>query len=124
MQRFLHEQKLVIPFTQGAGVNCRDYSILLERAVVDFGADISFGQAVEKFKEHFKYKEALTKELPIGSGEIESGNRSVVQTRLKIPGAWWKPETAKWMLALRCMRMNGDWERYWCRINPSFRRAP
>lgn len=336
MQRFLHEQKLVIPFTQGAGVDCRDYSILLERAVVDFGADVSFGQAVEKFKEHygidvplsamqsitkkhakasyemqeektelsgknkarcligeldgamvpivifeanasldkrkwrktgwkearlsvarehksltkiflatlgsteragnllercakrlgysdhtkmhclgdgafwiqeqvgrvfgtngdylvdffhlseylagaaekccaeatrkwlydrqeemktgqiekvigilksyeerveengpvrkclryienrpnqFKYKEALTEELPIGSGEIESGNRSVVQKRLKIPGAWWKPETAEWMLALRCMRMNGDWERYWCRINPSFRRA-
>jgi len=44
---------LVIPFTQGVGVDCRDYSILLERAVVDFGADVSFGQAVEKFKEHY-----------------------------------------------------------------------
>lgn len=35
----------------------------------------------------FKYKEALAAELPIGSGEIESGNGSVVQKRLKIPGA-------------------------------------
>ena len=61
----------------------------------------------------FKYKEALAAELPIGSGEIESGSRSVVQKRLKIPGVWWKPETAECMLALRCMRMNGDWQRYW-----------
>jgi len=72
----------------------------------------------------FKYKEALGAELPIGSGEVESGNRSVVQKRLKIPGAWWKPETAEWMLALRCMRMNGDWNRYWHFVNPScFERA-
>lgn len=71
----------------------------------------------------FKYKEALREELPIGSGEIESGNRSVVQKRLKIPGAWWKPETAECMLALRCMRMNGGWERYWRSIRPSFARA-
>lgn len=71
----------------------------------------------------FKYKEALSAELPIGSGEIESGNRSVVQKRLKIPGAWWKPETAECILALRCMRINGDWERYWRLSSPSFARA-
>jgi Uncharacterised protein family (UPF0236) len=71
----------------------------------------------------FKYKEALAAELPIGSGEIESGNRSVVQKRLKIPGAWWKPETVEYMLALRCTRINGDWERYWRYISPSFARA-
>ena len=78
---------------------------------------------IENRPGQFKYKEALIEELPIGSGEIESGNRSVVQKRLKIPGAWWKPETAERMLALRCMRMNGDWERYWLLINPSFARA-
>ena len=55
----------------------------------------------------FKYKEAIEEELPIGSGEIESGNRSVVQKRLKIPGAWWRLDTAEYMLALRCMRING-----------------
>ena len=71
----------------------------------------------------FKYKEAIAEELPIGSGEIESGNRSVVQKRLKIPGAWWNVETAEHMLALRCMRVNGDWRRYWRLISPSFARA-
>jgi len=78
---------------------------------------------IENRPGQFKYKEALMAELPIGSGEIESGNRSVVQKRLKIPGAWWKPNTAEYMLALRCVRMNGDWERYWRFISPSFARA-
>lgn len=78
---------------------------------------------IENRPGQFKYKEALAAELPIGSGEIESGNRSVVQKRLKIPGAWWKPETAECMLALRCMRINGDWKRYWRLISPSFTRA-
>jgi hypothetical protein len=30
--------------------------------------------------------------LPIGSGEIESAHRYVIQNRLKIAGAWWKME--------------------------------
>lgn len=78
---------------------------------------------IENRPGQFKYNEALAAELPIGSGEIESANRSVVQKRLKIAGAWWKPETAEHMLALRCMRINGDWERYWRFISPSFARA-
>jgi hypothetical protein len=59
------------------------------------------------------YKSAIENDLPIGSGEIESSHRYVVQKRLKIAGAWWKPETAEHMLCLRTLRANGDWERYW-----------
>lgn len=59
------------------------------------------------------YKEALEKDLPIGSGEIESSHRYVIQKRLKIAGAWWKPETVEYMLSLRTLRANGDWNRYW-----------
>lgn len=59
------------------------------------------------------YDEALTADLPIGSGEIESAHRYVAQHRLKRPGAWWKVEHAEYMLALRVMRINGDWEKYW-----------
>jgi len=49
----LYNQKLIIPFTQASEVDCRDYSVLLERAIVDFGADASFRQGVEKLKEHY-----------------------------------------------------------------------
>jgi hypothetical protein len=59
------------------------------------------------------YKYALDNGLPIGSGEIESSHRHVIQKRLKISGAWWKPEIAECMLCLRTLRANNDWDRYW-----------
>jgi hypothetical protein len=59
------------------------------------------------------YKGALEKDLPIGSGEIESAHRYVIQQRLKVPGAWWKADNVEPMLALRVVRANGDWDQYW-----------
>jgi hypothetical protein len=59
------------------------------------------------------YKCAIDNNLPIGSGEIESSHRYIIQKRLKIAGAWWKPETAEHMLSLRILRANNDWEDYW-----------
>lgn len=59
------------------------------------------------------YQGAIAAGLPIGSGEIESGNRSVIQARLKRSGAWWKEENAEDMLALRTLRASGQWESYW-----------
>jgi hypothetical protein len=64
-------------------------------------------------KEYLDYQGAIERGLPIGSGEIESGNKSVAQNRLKIAGAWWKAENAEKMLALRVTRANGDWNAYW-----------
>jgi hypothetical protein len=61
----------------------------------------------------FDYKNAIENNLPIGSGKIESANKSIVQKRLKIPGAWWLTETVEYMLRLICLRENGDWENYW-----------
>lgn len=63
--------------------------------------------------DHLNYADALARGLPIGSGEIESAHRYVVQKRLKLAGAWWKAEQAANMLALRVTRANGDWEAYW-----------
>jgi hypothetical protein len=62
---------------------------------------------------HLDYKGALEKGLPIGSGEIESAHRYVIQQRLKVPGAWWKAENVEPMLALRVVRANADWDKYW-----------
>jgi hypothetical protein len=59
------------------------------------------------------YKEALDAGLPIGSGEIESGHRSVIQKRLKLPGAWWAIENAKDMIALRVLCANDQISQYW-----------
>lgn len=59
------------------------------------------------------YKGALAAGLPIGSGEIESAHRHVIQIRIKIAGAWWKLENLSKMLALRVLRANRGWEHYW-----------
>ena len=59
------------------------------------------------------YKGALASGLPIGSGEIESAHRYVIQVRIKIAGAWWKMGNVAKMIALRVMRINGQWEAYW-----------
>jgi hypothetical protein len=59
------------------------------------------------------YQGALAAGLPIGSGEVESAHRYVIQARLKIAGAWWKLANAQKMLALRVVRANGDWARSW-----------
>ena len=62
---------------------------------------------------YLNYKGALEKGLPIGSGEIESAHRYVIQERLKVPGAWGKADNVGPMLALRVVRANGDWDQYW-----------
>lgn len=61
----------------------------------------------------FDYPEAKARGLPIGSGEIESAHRYIIQERLKIAGAWWAPENARIMLSLRVDRADGYWNRYW-----------
>lgn len=60
----------------------------------------------------FNYSDAIEKNLPIGSGKIESAHRYVIQERLKLSGCWWTPQKAKVMLALRVLRANGNWDNY------------
>jgi len=64
-------------------------------------------------QDQLDYASAIDKELPIGSGEIESAHRYVIQKRLKLPGAWWREDNAQHMLALRLNRANGEWNAYW-----------
>ncbi len=63
--------------------------------------------------EQFAYKNALENDLPIGSGKVEGGHRHVIQSRLKISGAWWLHENADSMLALRTLRASNSWDDYW-----------
>lgn len=68
---------------------------------------------IQARRDYLDYKGAIERGWPIGSGEIESGHRSVLQARLKLSGAWWKEENAEKMLALRVARANGEWRSYW-----------
>lgn len=73
-------------------------------------------QYLNKRKDNLDYAGARAQGLPIGSGEVESGHRHVIQQRLKIAGAWWLVQNAEAMLRLRTTRANNDWERYWTEL--------
>lgn len=72
---------------------------------------------LDERRDQLDYRGALAAGLPIGSGEIESGHRSVIQERLKLPGAWWREENARKMLALRVTRANNEWQAYWTQFS-------
>jgi Uncharacterised protein family (UPF0236) len=63
--------------------------------------------------EQLDYKTAIEQDLPIGSGEVESAHRYVLQKRLKLAGAWWEINNAKNMINLRTCRANNLWDDYW-----------
>lgn len=85
----------------------------VESRVEEAAAVEAAARYVKNHRAYMDYRGALSKGLPIGSGEIESGHRVVVQKRLKISGAWWSPEQAEKMLALQECRANGEWQAYW-----------
>jgi hypothetical protein len=68
---------------------------------------------IENRPGQFDYPNAIRNDLPIGSGQIESAHRYVIQERLKLMGAWWRKDIADNMLALRTLRANNLWDEYW-----------
>lgn len=64
-------------------------------------------------RNNLAYDQAIEKNLPLGSGLIESGNKHVLQARLKIPGASWRIQNAENFAKSRALRANGQWNRYW-----------
>lgn len=61
------------------------------------------------FIDYSRYKE---EGLFVGSGAIESGNKNVMQKRLKLSGMRWKINRAQAVMALRCKLMSTDlWEK-------------
>ena len=48
---------------------------------------------------------------PLGSGGIESANKFICHVRLKRSGAWWYIDSSNRMLALRCAKYNGTFDR-------------
>src|SRR5919198_2376629 len=69
------------PFCESAGVGCRSYSLGLERALTDFGADESFAKSAAKVKEHYRIT------IP------ESGVRRVTQKHAARRRQQTEPET-------------------------------
>lgn len=68
---------------------------------------------LDQRRDQLDYQGARERKLPIGSGEIESAHRHLIQKRLKLSGAWWKETNAQALITLRTARANQCWETYW-----------
>lgn len=76
LYRLSQSRRQIRPFSNRAGVSCRGCSRPLQRALVDFAADVSFDRAAEKLLEHYGV------ELPASSIRVitqEHGSRMLEQ---------------------------------------------
>ena len=61
-------------------------------------------------REFINYPEYKSKGYFVGSGAIESGNKTVMQERLKLAGMKWKLDNAEALLALRAKLKGKLWD--------------
>ena len=59
------------------------------------------------------YKDRLDAGLPIGSGLIESGCKSVIGAGLKLNNARWRVGRAERIGTLRCVDASDQWSNFW-----------
>jgi hypothetical protein len=64
---------------------------------------------IENNLECIDYKSFIERGFDIGSGAIESANKSVMHKRLKGPGMRWLRDTAQAVSTLRCKYESGRW---------------
>ena len=60
---------------------------------------------------------------PLGSGGMGSANKFICHVRLKRSGAWWYEGNSNEMLALRCAKYNGTFDRVFERYPQRLREA-
>lgn len=76
---------------------------------------------LEKRENQCQYPKYQALGLPIGSGIVESGNKEVVEGRLKGPGMHWAREHVDPIVALRDMACSDRWEEAWPLIEQGLR---
>jgi hypothetical protein len=76
---------------------------------------------LEKRQEQMRYDEFGAEGWPVGSGMVESGNKLVVEDRLKGSGMHWVEQNVNPMLALRNAWCNERWEESWSSIERGVR---
>jgi hypothetical protein len=66
--------------------------------------------------EQLRYADFQQRGYPIGSGMVESGNKLVVEARLKGAGMHWQRANVTPMVALRGVLCSGRWHEAWGRV--------
>ena len=81
-------------------------------------------KAREYFTEHaarMNYPAFIARRLPIGSGVVESANKTLITAREKGAGMRWRASGAQAVASLRAVQRSGRWEAFW-RTHPQRRR--
>jgi hypothetical protein len=68
---------------------------------------------LEPRRDHLTYATFRAQGLPIGSGAVESGCKTVVEARLKGAGRRWAPANINPLVALRGVLCSGRWDERW-----------
>jgi hypothetical protein len=58
------------------------------------------------------YEDFMVRDLPVGSGEAESGIRHIIKRRMAVAGAW-DENNAPMLLGLLAIRASGWWDDFW-----------
>jgi hypothetical protein len=77
---------------------------------------------LKKREEQIQYPTFQAQGWPIGSGIVESGNKLVVEARLKGSGMHWHASHVNPMLALRNMECSKRWKEDWPRVEARIRK--
>lgn len=67
----------------------------------------------ERNRERMRYPAFRRQNLFVGSGVIEAACKTVIAKRLKQSGMFWTVRGANAIIALRCCRLNREFEDYW-----------
>jgi hypothetical protein len=67
---------------------------------------------LEKRIEQMNYRQMMAKDLEIATGAVEGAIKHVVGYRFDHGGMRWIRERAEALLQLRCIEINGDWDRF------------
>jgi len=76
---------------------------------------------LEKRKQQMRYPNFQAQGWPIGSGMVESGNKLVVEVRLKGAGMHWAENNVNPMLAIRNILCSDRWKQDWPKIERCMR---
>jgi hypothetical protein len=94
----------------------------LQRKHLDIQVISSNLAYLKKRKAQLQYPLFQAQGWPIGSGIVESGNKLVVEARLKGAGMHWAEEHVNPMLALRNILCSGRWKEEWPKIEARLRK--
>ena len=67
---------------------------------------------LDKRRDQMNYGDMIEKDLEIATGAIEGAIKHVIAARFDHGGMRWIKERAEALLQLRCIEINGDWDRF------------